>query len=262
MKTQLFIVSHAKDANWLDWCLQSIRKFCTGFEGVTVVAPTADQLVLGGICGANGARLRLFDQAPPPKCHLDHNVQKCCADLWCPDVDYICHIDSDCVFREPATPEDYFVDGKPVLLVQTYASLERQFNGFPWRHVVERTLKMPVTWETMRRHPMVNPVSLYPHVRTTVERVNGQSFRDYVLAQKPDYPSGFAEFNTLGAVVMDSSEWRNRYHIIDVGCNPYPRTKLIQFWSHGSPDANQDIWIDGKLTPVVPRQMISQILGK
>lgn len=260
MNTEIFIVSHAKDAEWLNYCLQSIRKFATGFSGVTVVAPETDIMIMGGICGANGAHLRMFDQAPQPKSHLDHNVQKCSADKHCPQAEFICHVDSDCVFREPVCPEDYFVNGKPVLLIEKYARLEKQFPGFPWRHVVEKTLRRRQLWETMRRHPMVNPVGLYPDVRYAVERVNGKPFREYVLEQKPDYPSGFAEFNTMGAVIMETN-WKDAYHLIDVGENPYPHSKLIQFWSHGAVEKPQQIWLDGKLVEVNPLGMIRTILA-
>src|SRR6185503_13797442 len=41
-KTEVFIVTYRKDAEWLDYCLQCLRKFCTGFTGITVAYPETD----------------------------------------------------------------------------------------------------------------------------------------------------------------------------------------------------------------------------
>lgn len=259
MNTEILIVSHAKDAEWLKHCLRSIRKFARGFHQTTVVVPRHDQAVFAELCRSMEARMALFDQVPQPRSHLHHNIVKCRADEYCPGADFICHVDSDCIFRENVTPENYFVDGKAILLHQTYASLERQFPSYPWRSRVEKALHEKVSQDFMRRHPMVNPKAVYGATRQAVVRAQDVDFDRYVLAQKPDYPSGFCEFNTIGQVAW--TQFHDAYYWIDVEKEPYPRSKLIQFWGHGGLDAKQNIWLDGKEIAVHPRQMIGEILG-
>lgn len=256
MKTHIYIVTYAKDAPWLTHCLRSIVKFAAGFSGTTVLAPRRDEAAFTVLCAQNGADLKLFDEAPPPLGHLHHNVMKCSADMVCPFDDFFCHIDSDCIFREPVTPEDYFVGGKPVLLMESYARLG---GAVPWKPIVDNALHVDAQYEFMRRHPAVHYRELYAQTRDWVYDVQGVPFTEWVLRQRPVFPCGFAEFDTLGEVAWQ--RFNDRYHFIDVGRHPYPRSKLIQFWSHGPMDQEQKIWIDGQLIPVVPLNLINKIVG-
>lgn len=86
-------------------------------------------------------------------------------------------------------------------------------------------------------------------------------FVDYVLDQKPDYPSGFSEFNVMGQFAYQTAE--EFYHFIDIEKEPRPAGKLIQFWSHRAPDQPQDIWMDGKFHKgVIPLNIIKAIFAK
>lgn len=263
MNTTIFIISHKKDFPWLQFCLKSIIKFSSGFDKTMVLVPSIDFDVCVGMVRKLPdfpISVQCGDQPLQPLCHLWHNIQKCRADEWCSTADFILHIDSDCIFRESVKPEDYFVDGKPVLLYEEYARLEKEFPGFPWRSRVERALRRPVRYEFMRRHPMVNPRGVYKATRDEVEKAQHMPFDQYVLKQKPDYPAGFAEFNTIGAVAWEPP-WHDQYHWIDVGKEPWPRSKIIQFWSHGSMQQHQNLWLDGKQISVIPADMITQVLG-
>lgn len=253
MKTEIYLVSFAPDAQWLDYALRSIVKFAHGFSGTTVVAPRTDQVVLGELCGRWNAMLVPFDEAPAPLGHLDHNVMKCSPDLVCdPGVDFFCHMDSDCIFTEPVTPEDYFIQGKPVLLIEEYARLG---SAVPWKPIVDASLKVDSKYETMRRHPAVHYRGLYRDLRDHVERVQGKPFRDYVLQQRPTFPCGFCEFNSLGFIAL-TGKWSEQYHFIDVGASPAPYNKMKQFWSKTSPYDLQ--LVDGKLQR--PIEIIKPIL--
>lgn len=259
MKTEIFIVTFARDSEWLEYCIRSIHKFARGFSGVTVAAPTRDESSFSSMCPRWGARLVTFEEAPPPLGHLHHNAMKCRADLLCPEADFICHLDSDCVFSEPTSPEAYFVGQKPVLLIEQYSRILKTYPDFPWQRGVEVALGRPVVWETMRRHPMVNYLGVYADVRSAVERATGKEFVEYVLSCHPHWPYGFAEFNTIGAVILDSP-WKEKYHLVDLGQHPYPHNPVVQFWSHSSTSQPQDIYIDGILRRVVPIDMINELL--
>jgi hypothetical protein len=160
---------------------------------------------------------------------------KCKADEICPIADFILHIDSDCVFTDNVTPDDYFVNGNPVLLYQSYESLFRLQGGATggygnWQNVTSIALGWKVLNETMRRHPSVHYRGIYKDMRDFITKRFG-SFDEYVLSRKDIYPQGFTEFNTLGSFVEKFHN--DKYHWINVE-EPAnrPKDKVLQNWSH------------------------------
>lgn len=255
MKVSILIVSHAKDIEWLRWCLRSIKRFASGFHQVVIAWPVQEQDQLWGkIEPDSGAVVRLFVEADPPLGQLHHQVQKCLADEYCRDADFILHFDSDCVFREPVVPEDFFVDGKPILL---YDSWTKSGFGVQWRAPTELALKTSRTFDTMRWMTMVYSRETYALFREHISVYNEIGFTDYVLAQKPTYPQGFSEFNALGNFAL--SDHPEKYSLWNLSEKPWPKVKYIQFWSHGGldrviPEEGQEF--RGK----TPRQVIESIL--
>lgn len=212
-RTDILIVTYAKDADWLGYCLKAIRKHCRGFGSVVVV----------------------HEQRGAKHGYLRQQIYKCFADVYCQDAAYVMHVDSDCIFTAAARPDDYFIDKKPVLLREKYDRLR-----VPWRLPTEKALGVSCEYETMRRHPAVHPVSLYERLRAHVERVHGKQFADYVLRQAP--PSvGFSEFNCLGAFALHYHA--PDYHWIDVGADARPPDRLRQFWSYDGTAKHRE-WLD------------------
>lgn len=264
-RVSIFIVTHAKDFEWLGYCLQSIAKFATGFHRVVVVCPDGDEehIYKGHGPFADSVVIKTFDQAPAPLGHLHHNYVKCTPYEYDLDADYFLYVDSDCVFTGPVTPADYFVDGKPVLLIESYESLAKKKDGaVVWQKPAEDALDFRCRYETMRRHPAVHGAAFLMEMRKYIEAVHGRPLLKYVLDQKPTYPCGFAEFPTMGAYALHV--WSDLYHFIDVGEHPdqRPPDNIMQFWSHGPIDKPQDIWHGGKLLKdIVPIVEIKRILG-
>lgn len=258
-KTEIFIVTYSKDSEWLKHCLRSIRKFARGFSGVTVAAPSRDLNVIQPVCCDNlpASSLKTFDEVEG-KGMLHHMAIKCMADEFCPEAEYILHTDSDCIFIEPVTPADYFVDGKPVLLKEHFDRFRDKHPGIlKWKACAEDALGFSVSHETMRRHPAVHPKWLYYLVRQRVEKVHNRPFLDYVLSKQNEYPQGFTEFPTLGGFAL--AMYPTRYHWIDTGEVLPPKDKLAQFWSHGGLDRPTDT---GAWPGETPRSIIKRILGE
>lgn len=274
-RVDILIVTHGRDAKWLALALKSIGKFCREFGEIVVVFPKADIDQIHPVLEDPmtdptfpfDIRPITFDQAQG-KGHLHHMAQKCMADLHCPDADLICHVDSDCFFHLPTTPEDYFHSGKPVLLMTPYDHIRETHRGhYGWKHVTEAALKEPVHYSTMERHPAVHWRELYPGLRTFIELKQGMKFEDYVLATAPQFPYGWCEFTSMGAFALRTKEFVEKYHFINTVRNPRPVDHLIQFWSHSSPDEPQKapttlptrfpIEADGT---VIPRPIINAIL--
>lgn len=197
----------------------------------------------------------LLDQrAPPPNGFVDHMIQKCLADQHCPDADYIFHTDSDVIFCEPATPETFFQNGKPIMLVEPYEHLRAVRNPAAcWELSTRRILGWSPRYETMRRHGTVYPRDLYGRFRRYIEDKCHRAFREVMLAEKV-----WSEFNCLGSFAQQTCP--DLFHTIDVSREPWPAHPLVQFWSLGAMDQPVDIWIKGQLRRVVPVEELRRIL--
>lgn len=257
MNTEIFIVSCAKHFDWLDYALQSINKFANGFSGVTVAIPHADMEALTKRkIDCPSAVMRMGDEWPG-KGMLWHMAQIMRADEWCPEADFILHTDSDCLFTEPVTPEDYFVDGKPVLYYEKFASITRKHPEVGvWQRVVQDCLPFPVRYETMRRHPAVHHRSVYAKARQDIEAKTKKPVDEYIASCQNTFPQTFCEFVTLGNVVME--HFRSKYHVVDTFefKNGWPPQKISQFWSHAPPDQPQEPQFRGKPFRCTPAELL------
>lgn len=230
MKTTILIVSYLKDKPYLHYCLRSIHKFARGFSEIVVVVPEIEAGEFASMLASYSPAFRMGTYCrteDTTKWHLHAQAQKHRADDYCAGADFVLHTDSDCVFTEPVTPDDYFIGGKPVMLMESYDRIPDS----PWRPVTQRALQRPVEYEFMRRHPQVNPTGIYHPLREYINRIHGVPFEQHVLAQKADFPWGWTEHNIIGAYAYYSPEWHDRYEWWEVPNRTAPREKIIQF--HG-----------------------------
>ena len=263
MNTEIFIVTHAKDFPWLKFCLRSIEKFASGFSGVTILVPDKDVDPLTKFALEWGA------YSHPGFCIIGgdewtnagmnwHMNEIMHADQHCPKADFIAHIDPDCVFTGPVTPETYLQDGKPILRYENFNVIGVRHPGtLRWQECTARCLPFPVHYETMRCHPEVYHRDLYPVARQQVEQKTGQPVADYIRQCRNEFPQGFSEFITLGNVAMQL--FREKYHLVEqLNDRVVPDNHLQQFWSHGAMDQPQNIWVKGVQKNIVPLQMLAE----
>ncbi len=263
MKIEILIISHRADFQYLELCLRSLKKFVTGFERIVVLIPHEDLELLKykeeDLCMFGPKiSIRTFDQAPPPLGFLHHEIMVCRADEICPNADFIFHFDSDQIFTEPVHLSDfYFHNDKPILVVEPYDNVPEIKK---WQAVVEQALGWRPKYETMRRPGWMHHCGIYADVRRRVEQHTNRPFDEYVLSCKPDYPQGFAEQNTIGAVALELP-WREKYAFVEIGKQRWPKNVIQQFWSLGNMDLPQDVWVDGHRKTIVPRQFAENILA-
>lgn len=246
-KVEIFIVSYAPDIPYLRYNLKSIEKFCTGFSGVTVLAPRQHKDEFEALESEFKFRLVLYT-APSDKrkWHIAHQLQKCYADKWCPGAEYVLHTDSDCVFTRETTPADFFAVGwKPILCIEPFTRI----GANPWKPVIDAALKIDSVHETMRRHGAIHPVDIYQKFRDCMTRIHGQKFDKWWMVQKADYPWGVTEFNFLGNFVRHILV-DERYAFIDISREYPPPSPIFQFWSHSTPFVEQDFPSGGKGVPL------------
>ena len=221
MTCDILVRSYYKDLGWLGHCLRSIERWCTGFRRVIVVVPesTRPRLVTHDL--AYDELIVCADQRDD---YLGQQVTKLSADTLT-DADVICHIDSDCVFRRPTTPDDLHDGGRLRQHLMPYEELPA---NIPWKRITEEFLGRPVEFEFMRRQPQAFPRWIYPELRAHARARHGRELADYVLAQPH---RGFSEFNALGAYAYyfhhDEFAW------VDLTGPGVPDPLCACFWSWG-----------------------------
>jgi hypothetical protein len=186
----LFIRSYYKDLGWLVYCLKSIEKYAQGFRDVILVVPasSAQRLSWSGL--GRSITTHVCDDFSDD--YLGQQVTKMQADHYS-DADFICHVDSDCIFRRPITPSDLISSDKAVISMVAYAAL-RHDKG--WQQLSERFMRRPVEFDFMRRQPLVYPRWIYSSLRDYTMRIHRTSLQKYIVSQPR---RGFSEYNAMGA---------------------------------------------------------------
>lgn len=124
--------------------------------------------------------------------YLGQQVTKLYADLLT-DSDLICHVDSDCIFRRPTTPDDLAPGGVPRIYSRPVEELPRHW---PWTAPTDEFLGWATTHDFMQCPPFTYPAWLYREVREWSMKTKGVELAEWVLRRPP---RGFSEFNVLGA---------------------------------------------------------------
>ena len=185
----ILIRSYHRDFPWLSNCLKSIEKYCHGFAETVLVVPASSYGSLGPLIGLGPRIVVCRDYRDD---YLGQQVTKLHADEYC-GADYICHVDSDCLFYRDVSPEDLILEEKPVIALTDYDELP---DDRIWQSITGRFLGRPVHANYMRRQPMVFPRWIYPELRSYAAALHGTDLETYVISQPP---RGFSEFNALGA---------------------------------------------------------------
>ncbi len=242
-RVHIFVVTHAKDVDFLRYCLLSIKKYATGFTGVTVAVPIHE---LGAFAWAGKLAVIIpFDQ-PEGKGMMAHEIQKCRADEYCPDAEFVLHMDADCMMFRPTNPTAYIREGKALSVFEPYAIITNP-NRHIWRKCVEAATGLVPDIDPMVRHPQVHPIGVYKATRQMVEDYTGKAFDEYVLGCRGEFPQGFAEFPTLSAVGAHLMPWLYEMEEYDHAADAkmvgqdagsfqyaYKRASdhIVEWWSH------------------------------
>jgi hypothetical protein len=227
MRCALFIRSYWKDLEWLALCLASIARYCRGFQDIVVVMPRSSEPWLRRAGLPPVGRLEFCRDYRDD--YLGQQATKVHADTFT-TADFVCHVDSDCIFSGPVSPDDFVVDGKPRILM---CALERLGRERPWQGPTEKFLGWPVSFDFMRHPPFTFPRWLYEHVRAHAVLEHGVDLDTY-LARQP--PRGFSEFNILGALAYE--RFRDHFVWTEWGGQTPPASPCRWYWSWGGLDTH------------------------
>ncbi len=225
MTTSIFIKSWPPDFGFLAYCLKSIHKFATGFSEIVVLIPDNSDLPL--------TKEKLIKvPEPPSEGHHMHGkgyvLQQCykvSADKYT-SSDFVCMMDSDCVFTKPVTPDDLFVDGKPLWLMTPFADILPTDKNLPAHfEAIKEFSGIPPEFEMMRRHSQVIPRWAFGCFRDYAQQLHGMSFEQWAMAQKF---RGVTEFNHIGQFLH--LNFPNFIHFHDTRFG-IPPSFVEQYWS-------------------------------
>jgi hypothetical protein len=260
MKTALLWNTCVKDLEWFKISARSYTKFARGFDEAKCIVPQHEHEAFRQPCHEAGIELFPMEEWPG-RGFTWHMLQHCFADERFPHADLIFHIDADCVFGMPCTPQDWIIAGKPLLPYTPYASFLRSpvlqdemqtFMGFSgkridfergqynWKFGVDYALGCDAQRECMAWMPIIHIPEVYLKTREIIDaRFPDQGFVNYVYNSRNEHPQTFPEFNVLGAVAHLHFEDCYHWHNVDHGGHLF-YGKVIQSWSHGGLDREHD----------------------
>lgn len=247
------------DLEWFRHSARSYKKYASGWAFAKCIVPTPDYAAFREPCEENGIYLDSFDEWPG-KGFNHHQSMQCMGDLHFPTADIIFHVDADCLFASPCTPDDWLPGGKVLLPFTDFSRFldrplvpdeERNFMGFTgrridfnrgqyfWKFASDFALGFPVERETMAWMPIVHVREVYSKLRAVVAERFGKSFEDYVRGCRNEWPQSFCEFNALGGIAYKFFEDRYQWQDIHNQGHAFAG-KVVQCWSHGGFDRPHD----------------------
>lgn len=255
-KVEILIVTYRKDAPWLEYCLRSIRRFCTGFSGITVAYPSTDYQFFKKMRPKYDFTPYLYDEAPG-RGMIQHMAMMALADTIVPKgTEYVFHLDSDCIYKIATTPANYFIGGKPVMLKRTYASLVDDKGVISdcaqWRGPTAIQIGFDPEWYTMCRHPNIFPIGFYKPYREHIEKVQSMPFMRYMLEGKNSFPQDRMDWTAMGAWAHKFMQ--DQFHWIDIGVHPAPADRQKTYWSHSGVTPEHAKEMEGFLNTFTPNR--------
>lgn len=217
-KCDIFIRTYPKDYPWLNYCLRSINKFCTGFNKIWIVSPEQAPFA------PQGVEWKVMNEESDDG-YLSQQITKLYADVITNyEADYYLHVDSDVIFTRPTTPMDFLQNEKVIWYYTPY-----EHTKTPWQPITEKFIGQKVDNEFMRRFPIMVPKWLYAALRKFCHETHGRRIISEYVRNQPH--RSFSEFNALGAYAWaehrDEISWVNTLETQ----LPEPRAKQYHSWS-------------------------------
>jgi hypothetical protein len=203
-QVSLFWKSWSRDLSLLQYSLRSSYRHWKE-EGERVVAVDQE-------CKEELERYGFYDEFPDvkwryvtpwPDRYMHQAVVKTYADEFCKG-DLLMLVDSDMIFREACSLEDFIEDGKPVIHYLPYAEKP----GDPsevWIKPTQRCIDFPLENDYMVQGPFIYWRETFLGMRNRVVEVTRTGFTDAVHSDHPfdhkkfmEHPFTFCEFNCLG----------------------------------------------------------------
>jgi hypothetical protein len=217
-KVDIFYKSYAKDFKWLYKSLESLEKYCTGYNQIIVVVPYRDLATLDGSKLIKGVTVVPVDERTKDfrEGYLYQQWIKMSAHNYC-QSDYIMYADSDVLFNRPVNVQDLINNGKSTIL---YTPYDKVGDAICWKQPTDRFMNATQEYEFMRRLPLI-------YKRSTIQKINELEPRLHEIIMSSER---FSEFNVMGAWAFTHE--RDQYNFINTDNWEFEENFVDQFWSH------------------------------
>lgn len=207
----LFVRSYPPDFGWLNYSVQSMKKYMTGVKYKLLVVPANTQIP-DNIRSFFDYVVEsfMYDKYPG---YIAQQFDKLDAYRYV-RTDYVLYSDSDCIYTGPFDAQSMFENGKPILGMTPYQELQGS-DGYKWKLITETLLNYQVDFEFMRCLPLM-------HRKETLQELS------YDIPNLPRKIVGhdLSEFNLLGAYAfMKQHPYKFTIEV--------PRYPCKQYWSWG-----------------------------
>lgn len=261
MNVPILIRSYWKDAEWLIYCVRSLKKYAQGFSEIVVVAPTRDQDTFFPLAEKYGFRLHQYIvREDKPMIHGE--LQVCNADKICPKANYIFFVDSDCAAVQTFTPQDYFADGLPILVGRKFSRMKNSKSETErcmyaqWLPATQAALGFVPKYETNMRVPSIFRRETFEPFRKAVENNVGKPFEEYAFSCRNEYPQTFIEFTPIGNYILRYTP--ELYYFADMEATPGKPHNIQRYTDSGMPIWNykfKQYWSHGGLKPEIQKEL-------
>jgi len=224
MNTTIFTVAYDKDLEFLKYNLKSINKFCEGFYKNIVLLDNNNSERTADYLEKIGQPYFIDDEASlVNKGYVRQQYIKLIADRYMPEnCDFICHVDCDGIFINQQCASDYFKNGKPIILKNSYKNIynilrrkrepkraERDVAAFNvWQETTSAFVGFDVEYEYMQLNPFIYPIGVQTRVREYLEKIHSKPLIDIIKNQDI-----LSEYNIIGAYCEKFE--KEKFHWVD-----------------------------------------------
>lgn len=228
MNVSVYIRSYARDFPWLEYCFRSIEMRLRGYCELIVQIPSADMPKLPRI--PEGAKVHGATETCTG--YIAQQISKLNCDALCRG-DYILHIDSDCILTREIHVDEFFEDGKPMLLTREWDNVGQ---AVCWREPTLKATGLEPAFEYMACMPIIHRRLIYEMCRNRIAGTHKESANRYVARQET-----FSEFNCLGAVAAHYMPDKYVIRPAAPGTDNFPRMRQFYSWGGMTPEVMAEI---------------------
>lgn len=192
MKCDIFIRSYENDAEWLKYCIKSIKKYSKNFNNIVLTFPK-NHLICKNINAVN-----FYIDPIHIDDYIDQQITKLTANKFChEDTTHIMFVDSDCCFHDYFSPNNYIDDGKIIYPIGKYTEMKKNNDsGYMWKKYTESILNIDIEFEFMRRQPLMFKKKSLENLQKWFLENKKEKLEDNLKKIKN---REISEFNLLGA---------------------------------------------------------------
>jgi len=230
MNIDIFIRTYPKDYEILKYCLFSIEKNLSGYNKIIICVRDKDlntfKNIFNNKCNSNSYKIVTDHDFPDDIDYLGQQTSKLNADHWT-DAEYLCYIDSDCIFDNPVDISKYFFDENNKINM-LYEEWKYVGDAIMWKKCLNY-LGLLTKYEFMRRLPQIYPVKILTLIRKLISEKTNKDFINGSILIYKNYQ--FSEFNIMGAYLYKN--FKNEINFIN---SKEIKNICVQLWSYINKD--------------------------